>query len=91
MAGGGPNSGNQRFNKSEDADSGIGSSSEAHIIRHIDRNILACQICQNRYKDPKVRLTCNTVIRNSGPVRNPSNSHHAEGRVDPDDLAKKNP
>ena len=44
-----------RFNKCEDTDSGTGSSSEAHVIRHIDRNILACQICQQRYKEPKVR------------------------------------
>ena len=43
------------FNKCEDTDSGTGSSSsEAHVIRHIDRNILACQICQHRYKEPKV-------------------------------------
>lgn len=43
--------------KHEDDDSGTGSSSEAHIIRHIDRNILACQICQHRYRDPKI-LPC---------------------------------
>ena len=47
--------GGGRFNKCEDTDSGTGSSSEAHVIRHIDRNILACQICQQRYKEPKVR------------------------------------
>ena len=45
----------QRFNKYEDSDSGnSGSSSEAHVIKHIDRNILACQICLQRYKEPKV-------------------------------------
>ncbi len=38
----------------EDEDSGTGSTSEAHVIRHIDRNILACQICQHRYRLPKV-------------------------------------
>lgn len=47
---------NGRFNKCEDTDSGTGSaSSEAHVIRHIDRNILSCQICLQRYKEPKVR------------------------------------
>ena len=30
---------------------------EHHVIRHIDRNILACQICQGRYKEPKVSKT----------------------------------
>ena len=46
------------FNKYEDTDSGTGSSSsEAHVIRHIDRNILACQICQHRYKEPKVKYS----------------------------------
>ena len=50
-----PGVGGGRFNKCEDTDSGTGSSSEAHVIRHIDRNILACQICQQRYKEPKVR------------------------------------
>ncbi len=30
---------------------------EHHVIRHIDRNILACQICQGRYREPKV-LPC---------------------------------
>ena len=43
--------------KFEDSDSGTGSSNEAHVIRHIDRNILACQICQQRYKEPKVSIT----------------------------------
>jgi len=52
-----PGVGGGRFNKCEDTDSGTGSSSEAHVIRHIDRNILACQICQQRYKEPKV-LPC---------------------------------
>ena len=42
--------------KFEDSDSGTGSSNEAHVIRHIDRNILACQICQQRYKEPKVSI-----------------------------------
>ena len=51
-----PGVGGGRFNKCEDTDSGTGSSSEAHVIRHIDRNILACQICQQRYKEPKVRI-----------------------------------
>ena len=50
-----------KFNKYEDTDSGTGSSSsEAHVIRHIDRNILACQICQHRYKEPKV-FKCSKV------------------------------
>ena len=50
-----------KFNKYEDTDSGTGSSSsEAHVIRHIDRNILACQICQHRYKEPKV-FKCSEV------------------------------
>ena len=39
----------------EDEDSGTGSTSnETHVIRHIDRNILACQICLHRYRLPKV-------------------------------------
>jgi hypothetical protein len=43
----------------EDEDSGTGSSSESHVIRHIDRNILACQICRHRYRLPKViELVC---------------------------------
>ena len=46
--------GTRYSNKFEDSDSGTGSSNEAHVIRHIDRNILACQICQQRYKEPKV-------------------------------------
>ena len=47
--------GNSKYsNKFEDSDSGTGSSNEAHVIRHIDRNILSCQICQQRYKEPKV-------------------------------------
>ena len=41
----------------EDEDSGTGSTSnETHVIRHIDRNILACQICLHRYRLPKVRM-----------------------------------
>ncbi len=27
---------------------------EHHVIRHIDRNILCCQICRGRYREPKV-------------------------------------
>ena len=43
-------------NEEEDEDSGTGSTSnETHVIRHIDRNILACQICLHRYRLPKVR------------------------------------
>ena len=49
----------------EDEDSGRGSNNhlvsvtsgretESLVTRHIDRNILACQICLHRYKDPKV-------------------------------------
>ena len=62
-----------KFNKYEDTDSGTGSSSsEAHVIRHIDRNILACQICQHRYKEPKVfkcskvpnKRTCTKIASN---------------------------
>ena len=54
MSSGAPSIGNQRQHQ-EDEDSGTGSTScESHVIRHIDRNILACQICQHRYRDPKV-------------------------------------
>ena len=43
----------------EDEDSGTGSTSnETHVIRHIDRNILACQICLHRYRLPKVNNAC---------------------------------
>ena len=45
----------QQRQHQEDEDSGTGSTScESHVIRHIDRNILACQICHHRYRDPKV-------------------------------------
>lgn len=46
---------------------GYGSDSsvhEAHLIRHIDRTILACQICRKRFRDPKVsrQARCETFI-----------------------------
>ena len=49
--------GNNHCGVEEDEDSGTGSTSnETHVIRHIDRNILACQICLHRYRLPKVRM-----------------------------------
>ncbi|CAB4066675.1 TRIM2_3 [Lepeophtheirus salmonis] len=49
---------NNNNSESRDDDSGLGSSdSQSQIIRHIDRNILSCQICLHRYRDPKV-LPC---------------------------------
>ncbi|XP_059080014.1 tripartite motif-containing protein 2-like [Tigriopus californicus] len=44
----------------EDEDSGTGStthSQESNVIKHIDRNILSCLICQQRFREPKV-LPC---------------------------------
>lgn len=41
----------------EDEDSGTGStthSQESNVIKHIDRNILSCLICQQRFREPKV-------------------------------------
>ena len=38
-----------------DRDDDSGNGSDSHVIRHIDRNVLSCQICLHRYKDPKVR------------------------------------
>ncbi len=39
----------------DDPDSGLDeNTTEAVVIKHIDRNILACQICQHRYREPKV-------------------------------------
>ena len=34
--------------------------SESHVIKHIDKNILSCHVCWQRYKVPKVRTPSST-------------------------------
>ena len=42
-----------------------GRETESLVTKHIDRNILACQICLHRYKEPKVSRTILSLALNA--------------------------
>ena len=73
-SGRGPTVNNSNPQGNSDSHSRAVSDRESQVVRHIDRNILSCQICQNRFREPKVLPCLHTFCLGCLPVYLPPQS-----------------